>query len=171
MGMRMPETCWAVFERRAINLRDWCIWLVDLFECMMMHELTNSKFEYLVVFEYKRLSIAANMFRTPQGHGKMHLNKDTEYILWPWGYREHIHMWIRLYVVHTSNFYYERLRINLPPHWTNYKAIATGQLTRLIRQCTAYVLVQRTLLMCFVEFFFFFFFCTVHCNTKWFFRY
>jgi hypothetical protein len=22
MGMRMPETCWAVFERQAINLRD-----------------------------------------------------------------------------------------------------------------------------------------------------
>jgi hypothetical protein len=22
MGKRMPETCWAVFERRAINLRD-----------------------------------------------------------------------------------------------------------------------------------------------------
>jgi len=27
---RMPETCWAVFERWAINLRDWCIRLVDL---------------------------------------------------------------------------------------------------------------------------------------------
>jgi len=32
MGKRMPETCWAVFKRRAINLRDWYIWLVDLFE-------------------------------------------------------------------------------------------------------------------------------------------
>jgi hypothetical protein len=32
MGKKMPETCWAVFERPAINLRDWCIWLVDLFE-------------------------------------------------------------------------------------------------------------------------------------------
>jgi len=32
MGMRMPETCWAVFKLQAINLRDWCIWLVDLFE-------------------------------------------------------------------------------------------------------------------------------------------
>ena len=41
MGMRMPETCWAVFKRRAINLRDWCIWLVDIFECMMVHGLTN----------------------------------------------------------------------------------------------------------------------------------
>jgi len=39
MGKRMPETCWAVFKRRAINLRDWCIWLVDLFGCMMMHGL------------------------------------------------------------------------------------------------------------------------------------
>jgi len=32
MGMRIPETCWAVFERQAIKLRGWCIWLVDLFE-------------------------------------------------------------------------------------------------------------------------------------------
>jgi hypothetical protein len=32
MGMRMPETCWAVFKWQVINLRDCCIWLVDLFE-------------------------------------------------------------------------------------------------------------------------------------------
>ena len=32
MGMWMPETCWAVFKRQAKILRDWCIWLVDLFE-------------------------------------------------------------------------------------------------------------------------------------------
>jgi hypothetical protein len=32
MGMRMPETCCAVFKRQAIKLRDRCIWLVDLFE-------------------------------------------------------------------------------------------------------------------------------------------
>jgi len=43
MGKRIPETCWAVFERRAINLRDFCVWLVDLFECIMMHGLTNPK--------------------------------------------------------------------------------------------------------------------------------
>jgi hypothetical protein len=43
MGVRMPETCWAVFKRQAINLKDWCIWLVDLFEYMMMHGLTNPK--------------------------------------------------------------------------------------------------------------------------------
>jgi len=30
MDMRMPETCWAVFKRQAIKLRDWWIWLVDL---------------------------------------------------------------------------------------------------------------------------------------------
>jgi len=39
MGMRMPETCWAVFKRQAINLRNYCVWLVDSFECMMMHGL------------------------------------------------------------------------------------------------------------------------------------
>ena len=67
MGKRMSETCSAVFERQAINLRDWCIWLFDLFECrsvfkrqvinlrncciwlvdsfecMMMHGLANPK--------------------------------------------------------------------------------------------------------------------------------
>ena len=32
MGMRMPETCWAVFKWQAINLRNCCIWLVDSFE-------------------------------------------------------------------------------------------------------------------------------------------
>jgi hypothetical protein len=36
MGKRMPETCWDVFEPQAINLRDWCIWLVDLFEWIMV---------------------------------------------------------------------------------------------------------------------------------------
>jgi len=29
MGMRMPETCRAVFKRQVINLRNCCVWLVD----------------------------------------------------------------------------------------------------------------------------------------------
>jgi len=44
MGTRMPETCWAVFKRKVINLRNCCIWLVDSFESMMMHGLANPKF-------------------------------------------------------------------------------------------------------------------------------
>jgi len=32
MGVRAPETCWAVHKRQVINLRNCCIWLVDLFE-------------------------------------------------------------------------------------------------------------------------------------------
>jgi len=32
MGMRMPETCWAVFKRQVINLRSCCVWLVDSVE-------------------------------------------------------------------------------------------------------------------------------------------
>jgi hypothetical protein len=33
MGMRMPETCWAVLKQQAIkNLRNCCIWLVYSFE-------------------------------------------------------------------------------------------------------------------------------------------
>ena len=34
MGMRMPETCWAVFKRQVVNLRNWCIWLIDSVENM-----------------------------------------------------------------------------------------------------------------------------------------
>jgi hypothetical protein len=36
MGIMMSETCWAVFKLQAINLRDWCIWLVDLFELLLV---------------------------------------------------------------------------------------------------------------------------------------
>jgi hypothetical protein len=32
MSMRMPKTCWAVFKRQVINLKNCCIWLVDSFE-------------------------------------------------------------------------------------------------------------------------------------------
>ena len=32
MGVRTPETCWAVHKRQVINWRHCCIWLVDLFE-------------------------------------------------------------------------------------------------------------------------------------------
>ena len=45
MGMRMPETCWTVFKRQVINLRNCCIWLVDSVESMMMHGLVNPKFK------------------------------------------------------------------------------------------------------------------------------
>jgi hypothetical protein len=51
MGMRMPETCWAVFKRQVINLWNCCIWLVDSFECMMMHGLADLKFS-LICFEW-----------------------------------------------------------------------------------------------------------------------
>jgi len=41
MGKRMPETCWAVFKRQEINLGDWCIWLVDLFELPVLQLMQN----------------------------------------------------------------------------------------------------------------------------------
>jgi hypothetical protein len=43
MGMRMPETCWAVSKWQVINLRSCCILLVDSVEYMMMHRLANPK--------------------------------------------------------------------------------------------------------------------------------
>jgi hypothetical protein len=61
MGKRMPETCWAVFERRGTNLRDWCIWLDNLFECMMMHGLTNPKFGNVYIRNTNRKSSRATL--------------------------------------------------------------------------------------------------------------
>jgi len=49
MGMRMPETCRAISKWQAINLRNCCIWLVDSFECMMMHGLANPKFTKILL--------------------------------------------------------------------------------------------------------------------------
>jgi hypothetical protein len=56
MDMRMPETCWDVLKRQAINLRDWCIWLVNLFEYMMMHGLTTPEFSEVFTHLQKRES-------------------------------------------------------------------------------------------------------------------
>jgi hypothetical protein len=47
MGMRIPETCWAVFKRQAINQRDRCIWLVDLFECIYSIWYLSHRYCYL----------------------------------------------------------------------------------------------------------------------------
>jgi len=55
MGVRMPETCWAVFKWKVINLRNCCIWLVDSFECMMMHGLANTKFKS--PYEFARFEV------------------------------------------------------------------------------------------------------------------
>ena len=46
----------AVFKRQAINLRDWCFWLVDLFECMMMHGLTSPKFHHCLWY-FEQISV------------------------------------------------------------------------------------------------------------------
>jgi hypothetical protein len=43
MGMRTPETYWAVFKRQAINLRICCNLLVDSVESMMMRGLAYSE--------------------------------------------------------------------------------------------------------------------------------
>jgi len=36
MGVEAPETCWATQKRQVINLRNCCIWLVNLFELVDM---------------------------------------------------------------------------------------------------------------------------------------
>jgi len=43
MGLRTPETCWAVNKCQVVNWRDCCIWLVIYLNRTMMHGLTNFK--------------------------------------------------------------------------------------------------------------------------------
>jgi hypothetical protein len=54
MGMSMPETCWAVFKRQVINLRNCWIWLVDSIESIKRQGLANPKFSASSWFYYKR---------------------------------------------------------------------------------------------------------------------
>jgi hypothetical protein len=50
MGMRMPKTRWALFKRQVISLKNCCIWLVDSFECRMMHGLANTKYFFNICY-------------------------------------------------------------------------------------------------------------------------
>jgi hypothetical protein len=62
MGMKMPETCWAVSTRQAINLRNCCIWLVDSFECMMMYGLANRKSRPALWFRKPHIKMVPQAF-------------------------------------------------------------------------------------------------------------
>ena len=57
MGMRMPETCWAVFKWQVRNLRNCCIWLVDSFECNL--QTLNSR----TPFDIRRKDLTNSMYR------------------------------------------------------------------------------------------------------------
>jgi hypothetical protein len=54
MGVRTPDTCWSVSTRQAVNMTNCCIWLVDSFECMMMHGLANPKFPTVITSWFKQ---------------------------------------------------------------------------------------------------------------------
>jgi len=49
---RSDRTCWAVFKRQAINLRDWCIWLVDLFESIIITDTVSQSLYLVSMFLY-----------------------------------------------------------------------------------------------------------------------
>jgi len=48
MGMRKPKTCWAVLKRQVINLRNCCIWLVDLNSCVILCWRATRNIEHLI---------------------------------------------------------------------------------------------------------------------------
>ena len=63
MGMRMPETCWAVFKWQVINLRSCCIWLVDFVESVMMQGLANPKKAVLICKWRPQMSELRHIFK------------------------------------------------------------------------------------------------------------
>ena len=54
MGMKMPETCWAVFKRQVINFRSCCILLVDSAE-MEQIRLSTLRLGYLCRSVYNKI--------------------------------------------------------------------------------------------------------------------
>ena len=80
MGKRMPETCWDVFKWQAINLRGWCIWLVDLFEYMTMHGLTNPKFN-LVVYYSETVILDCNHVRDTHQLNKIQGSHKSKFVV------------------------------------------------------------------------------------------
>jgi hypothetical protein len=75
MGMRMPETCWAVFMRQTVNLGDRCIWLVDLFECTFnvwhcVQELVSvcMKWNPLIPVQFSVWGGVVDVFASGRGH-------------------------------------------------------------------------------------------------------
>jgi len=42
MGVEAPETCWATNKRQVINLWNFCIWLVNLFELSHINNWTET---------------------------------------------------------------------------------------------------------------------------------
>jgi len=76
MGMRMPETFWAVFKWRVINLRSCCIWLVDSLESIAVLCELNSAVAHVVDGTLVQYS---TIFRIPDnGHmglWRSHLNR------------------------------------------------------------------------------------------------
>jgi hypothetical protein len=63
MGVRTPETCSAVHKRQVINLRNCCIWLVDLFE--MYDDARTCKFKNLL---YVRISFSYKLVCPTEGY-------------------------------------------------------------------------------------------------------
>ena len=61
MGVRTPETCWAVNKRQIINWRDCCIWLVNLFEGGYVRMLLRHVRRNLVLIVLRRVAYVAGI--------------------------------------------------------------------------------------------------------------
>jgi len=62
MGMRMPETCWAVFKGQVLNLRSCCILLIDSVE-NILHLCSKPTNAHWWIMLY-HISIFTHMFRS-----------------------------------------------------------------------------------------------------------
>jgi hypothetical protein len=74
MGVRIPETCWAVFKRQVINLRSCCIWLVDSVESMMMHRLASPKSIQSLIYQNKVYTFIQHIYNLYKVSTRLHVS-------------------------------------------------------------------------------------------------
>ena len=72
MVVRTPETCWAVYKRQVINLRNCCIWLVDLFE--MYDDTRTCKLSL-----YRHISFSSSRTQLTIQYNTMQYNAMSDY--------------------------------------------------------------------------------------------
>jgi hypothetical protein len=80
----MPETCWAVSKRQAINLRNCCFWLVDSFE--YPSELQFQEHRWRKLNSYKFNLIIQEITETLKKHKRVYNSYVNDILTIRWRY-------------------------------------------------------------------------------------
>ena len=142
MGMRMSETCWAVFKWQVINLRICCICLVDSVEIMMMQGFANPKSLSRFVWLKYRTQYCKALINSHQTIQRLKteviplnselkiLRADKTYFFPPTLYYEEIHVGIRGNGGRAHAFLTSTLKVGKQSHshpWLFYYSFPQGK--------------------------------------------